>query len=147
VQIINIDTTSDVNRDAETGTAVDGLTHWAAGGGDSVDINAPPSPPFQFVAGGGNPIPGLAGNAVMVSDSLVTVPVIDTSTWPPATYPQVQIIGFVQLFLDPTAASPNGHIHTEVINMAGCGTGATGQPILGNGASPVTVRLIAPPAP
>jgi len=148
VQIINVDTTSTANRDAETGTAVNGLTHATFfGGADSVDINAPPSPPFQFVAGGDNPIQGLAGNAVMVSDSLVTVPVIDTSTWPPANYPQVQIIGFVQLFLSPTGAQApfSGHIHTEVINMAGCGTGASGQPILGNGASPVAVRLISPP--
>ena len=101
VQIINVDTTSTATRDAETGTAVNGLTHATANGwGDSVDTAAPPSPPFQFVAGLGNPIPGLAGNVMMVSDSLVTVPVIDTSTWPPATYPQVQIIGFVQLFLN-----------------------------------------------
>ena len=86
----------------------------------------------------------------MVSDSLVTVPVINvdstTTPWPLVGYPSVQIIGFVQLFLNPTgAASPaNGHIRTQVINLAGCGLNATGTPILGNGASPVTVRLISP---
>jgi hypothetical protein len=32
-----------------------------------------------------------------------------------------------------------------IINMAGCGTGSAAQPILGNGASPVAVRLISPP--
>ncbi len=146
VQIINVDTTSTATRDAETGTAVNGLTHATANGwGDSVDTAAPPSPPFQFVAGLGNPIPGLAGNAMMVSDSLVTVPVInaDNVNWPPTNYPQVQIIGFVQLFLNPLGnPSPgSGHIRTEVINLVGCGTGAAGQPILGNGASPVAVRL------
>jgi hypothetical protein len=150
VQIINVDTTSTATRDAETGTAVNGLTHATANGwGDSVDTAAPPSPPFQFVAGLGNPIPGLAGNAMMVSDSLVTVPVInaDNVNWPPTNYPQVQIIGFVQLFLNPLGnPSPgSGHIRTEVINLVGCGTGAAGQPILGNGASPVAVRLISPP--
>jgi hypothetical protein len=36
-------------------------------------------------------------------------------------------------------------IPVTIINMAGCGTGATGTPILGNGASPVAVRLISPP--
>jgi hypothetical protein len=36
-------------------------------------------------------------------------------------------------------------MNTRVINIAGCGTGASGQPILGNGASPVAVRLITPP--
>jgi hypothetical protein len=131
---------------------VNGLTHaTAAGQGDSVDT-ALTSPPFQFVAGSDNPIPSLAGNVTMVSDSLVTVPVIDTSTWPPATYPQVQIIGFVQLFLNPLGdpTPPSGHIRTEVINMVGCGTLAgtlnpTQTPIIGNGASPVAVRLISPP--
>ncbi len=152
-QIINIDTTGDANRDTETGAAVNGTTNASANGwADSVDtaVASPPSgnEPFQFVAGFGNPIPGLAGNTMMVSDSLVTVPVIDTSTWPPvtSTYPQVQIIGFVQLFLNAYGdPSPNGHIRTEVINLVGCGTGATGQPILGNGASPVAVRLISAP--
>lgn len=146
VQIINVDTTSDSTRDAETRPAVDGLTHATANNwGDSVDpfmANAP----FQFVAGLGNPIPGLAGNDMMVSNSLVTVPVIDTSTWPPATYPQVQIIGFLQLFLNPNGdpGPGSGHIRAKVINLVGCGTSASGQPILGNGASPVTVRLISP---
>ncbi|MGA7629412.1 MAG: pilus assembly protein TadG-related protein [Terriglobales bacterium] len=150
-QIINIDTTSDANRDTETGAAVNGMTHASANGwADSIDtaVASPPSgyEPFQFVAGLGNPIPGLAGNTVMVSDSLVTVPVIDTSTWPPATFPQVQIIGFVQLFLNPYGdPSTNGHIRTEVINLVGCGTAASGPPIVGNGASPVAVRLISPP--
>ncbi|MGA9306129.1 MAG: hypothetical protein WBW31_12075 [Candidatus Sulfotelmatobacter sp.] len=90
----------------------------------------------------------------MVSDSLVTVPVIDATptNWPPTltTYPQVQIIGFVQLFLNPDGRRVGGsnQIHTQVINLVGCGDGvgaATGTPIiLGNGASPVAVRLIAP---
>lgn len=142
-QIINIDTSS-VPTDAETATAVNVLIHAITGSGDSVDTSNPPNPPFEFVAGTGNPIPGLAGNVDMVSDSLVTVPVIDTSTWPPPTYPQVQIIGFVQLFLsyagNPVPAT--GHINTEVINLVGCGTSASGTPITGNGASPVSVRLI-----
>ena len=35
-------------------------------------------------------------------------------------------------------------MNTKIINMAGCGTGAMGTPILGNGASPVAVRLVSP---
>jgi len=88
----------------------------------------------------------------MVSDSLVTVPVIDISSPTFANnYPNVQIIGFVQLFLNPTGQKVNPGtklIHTEVINLVGCGAGVggvTGTPILGNGASPVAVRLISPP--
>jgi hypothetical protein len=139
--------------DIETAPAVNGLTHSTANEGDRVDLAATP-PPFQFLAGGDNPVV-LSGaiadlTPITVSDSLVTVPVIDTSTWPPASLASVQIIGFVQLFLNPNGVKtpitgPNiGHMRTTVINMVGCGTGATGQPILGNGASPVAVRLVSP---
>jgi Flp pilus assembly protein TadG len=161
---VTIDTNNYPNRDTETETAVNTLTHSAAAvnSGDSVDTAAGTMPPtgtepFQFRAGTDNPIVKsgalTSGTDVMLSDSLVTVPVIDTTTaWPPTAtvYPQVQIIGFVQLFLNPTGAqSFNGHIHTQVINLVGCGDGTGGVPqpppaILGNGASPVAVRLISP---
>jgi hypothetical protein len=157
--LVNVDTNAYGTRDTETGTAVNTLTHSTGGGGDKVDtaVATPPAgtEPFQFLAGAENPIVLSGAMAdrtdVMLSDSLVTVPVIDTTTvWPPAAYPQVQIIGFVQLFLNPTgaAAPASGHIHTQVINLVGCGDGAggaTGQAILGNGASAVAVRLISPP--
>jgi hypothetical protein len=154
---VHIDPAADGVRDTETRRAVDGLTHSTASDGDSVDTTTVPSPPFQFLAGSDNPVvlsgALAAGTDIMVSDSLVTVPVIDADNvnWPPAgfpSFPSVQIIGFVQLFLNPTgAAAPfNGQIHTQVINLVGCGTGiAATQPILGNGASPVAVRLISPP--
>jgi hypothetical protein len=81
---VNVDVTDvDPTRDTETGTAVNGLTHSTGTGGDSVDSAAVPSPPFQFLAGTENPIvlsgAMAAGTDVMVSDSLVIVPVIDTS--------------------------------------------------------------------
>src|ERR1019366_1500242 len=112
------------------------------------------SPPFEFVAGSDNPFV-LAGalpvySDAMVSDSLVTVPVFNSSATAPAS--PVQIIGFVQLFLNPEGfraplTGPNvGTVKTTVINMAGCATaGWNANPIVGNGASPVTVRLISPP--
>jgi Flp pilus assembly protein TadG len=161
---VNIDTTAYATRDAETRVAVNSLTHSTAAvnSGDSVDTTAgtlPPTgtEPFQFLAGTDNPIVKsgalASGTDVMLSDSLVTVPVIDTSApnWP-GTYPNnVQIIGFVQLFLNPTGAEvpPSNHIHTQVINLVGCGDGTGSVPaappaILGNGASPVAVRLISP---
>jgi Flp pilus assembly protein TadG len=149
---------TDANLDTETGTAVNVLTHSNGNGGDSVDINPPPPPtgtaPFEFLAGTDNPmvLSGAinSGTDIMVSDSLVTVPIIDSTTgpWPPASFPQVQIIGFVQLFLNPNgqAAQFNGHIRTQVVNLVGCGDGiggvSAGNPIIGNGASPVAVRLI-----
>jgi hypothetical protein len=142
----NIDLSDYPTRNAETAGAVNCLTHATTGGGDYVASPSPPNAPFQFVAGTDNPIPGLANSDVMVSDSLVTVPVFNSSTTGAPTNP-VQIIGFVQLFLNPigSAAPATGYIDTTVVNLAGCGTpgsGASGTAILGNGASPVAVRLI-----
>jgi hypothetical protein len=147
---VSVDQTPDGARDTETADPVNDMTHATTNKGDSVDTSVTPSPPFQFLAGDDNPVPGTKGNDVMVSDSLVTVPVInvDSASGLPPAYPTVQIIGFVQLFLNPNGtASPStgtgaGHIRTQVINLAGCGTVASGTPIFGNGASPVVVRLI-----
>jgi hypothetical protein len=143
------------NRGLDTANAVNCLTHSNTNEGDTVNPTAIAggqiSPPFEFIAGNSNPIPGLATNDEMVSDSLVTVPVFNNIATAP-TGP-VQIIGFVQLFLNPEgfraplAGLNVGTVKTTVINMAGCATGWTGTPIVGNGASPVTVRLISPPAP
>jgi hypothetical protein len=162
---VNVDTTAYPTRDTETRNAVNTLTHstFAVNSGDSVDTAAGTMPPtgtepFQFLAGSDNPIVKsgalTSGTDVMLSDSLVTVPVIDTTApnWP-GTYPNnVQIIGFVQLFLNPTGAEApaSGRIHTQVINLVGCGDGTGSVPaappaILGNGASPVAVRLVSPP--
>jgi hypothetical protein len=153
--IVHVDQAPDGNRDQEAADAVDALTHTSGNQGDSVDTTILPSPPFQFVAGRDNPVVqsgAMAGGTnIMVSDSLVTVPVIDAPSPTFANnYPNVQIIGFVQLFLSPTGHKVNpgtNNIHTQVINLVGCGAGVggvTGTPILGNGASPVAVRLISP---
>jgi len=145
----NIDTSNYATRRMETAHAVNCLTHTEANKGDQVDTAAAPSPPFQFLAGDDNPIPGLAGSDVTVSDSLVTVPVFDSNDTTSPISP-VTVIGFVQLFLSPDGnATPTvggnlGYVKTTVINMVGCGSGATGTQILGNGASPVAVRLISP---
>jgi len=143
-----IDIASNPTRNGETPDALNCLTHCLNSDGDAVASPGGPVPPFQFLAGNDNPIAGAAGHDVMVSDSLVTVPVINVTSPVPPTNP-VTIIGFVQFFLNPAGTvSPTngapGSMRTQIINMVGCGTGATGQPILGNGASPVAVRLISP---
>ena len=142
-----IDISSNPTRNAENGDAVNCLTHAQNSKGDQYDSTGGAGPPFQFIAGSDNPVPGLAGNDVMVSDSLVTVPVFDVANGAIPPNP-VAIIGFLQLFLNPlgTASPTNGAIgsmRTKVINLVGCGTNPMGaQTILGNGASPVAVRLI-----
>ena len=143
----NIDTGTDPTRNSETADAVNCLTHATANplDADQVDVTAAPSPPFQFLSGAKSPIALASGKDVMVSSSLVTVPVFDTASLVPPSN-TVTIIGFVQLFLNPdgTPTPATGAVNAIIINMAGCGTGATGKQILGNGASPVAVRLISP---
>jgi hypothetical protein len=151
---VNIDTSGTITG-TQTGHAVNCLAHTKNDKGDTVDTVFPPASPFEFIAGDDNPValitPGFSGKEVMTSDSLVTVPVFNSagSTVPPPT--SVQIIGFVQLFVSPDGVHTDnngptrGYMNTQIINMVGCGTGATGTPILGNGASPVAVRLISSP--
>jgi Putative Flp pilus-assembly TadE/G-like len=154
---VNIDTIPyGTTRDADTVAAAECLIHFVSAAGDSDSIDpAVIRPPLEFWGGNQNPIPGAVGQEVMVSDSLVTIPVIDYpgGTPPTVASPSVTVIGFLQVFLNPSAtstlpysnaSSPN-QIPATIINMAGCGINATGQPILGNGASPVAVRLISPP--
>ncbi|MGO9573087.1 MAG: pilus assembly protein TadG-related protein [Terriglobales bacterium] len=159
--LVQIDNADYGARETETADAVNCLAHATTGGGDTVTplpSPTPPTTPFEFVAGADNPIPGASGNDVMVSDSLVTVPVYDVGPPGPPPYPSppeppgtVTIVGFLQLFLSPNGAATantgpdDGRVNTMIINMAGCGTSAAGNPILGNGASPVAVRLISPP--
>ena len=143
----NIDISSNPTRNAETADAVTCLTHAQNNNGDKYDNAGGAGPPFQFIAGSDNPVPGIEGNNVMVSDSLVTVPVFDVASDPPAN--PVTIIGFLQLFLNPggnaTTDGADGSLRTKVINLVGCGKNPMGaQTILGNGASPVAVRLISP---
>ena len=153
---INIDTTSyGTTRDVDTVAAAACLIHYVTSPGDSDSIDpATTRPPFQFLGGNQNPVASAVNIEAMVSDYLVTIPVINNPPGTPAN-PSVTVIGFLQVFLNPSASStmpyaPAGpastnEISATIINMAGCGTGATGQPILGNGASPVAVRLISPP--
>ena len=145
---IKIDTNPSNSLDSDMVTAAQCLIHNANSYGDSDRlVGSPlPTPPFQFVAGSQNPVAAAQGQNVLVSDSLVTIPVFDSSgTFNPNS--PVTVIGFLQVFLDPAADSITGstQITATIINLAGCGTGATGTPIYGNGASPVAVRLITPP--
>ena len=148
----NIDTINyGAVRNSETTDAVNCLTHATStpGDADQVDFVATPSPPFQFLGGTDNPVAGVATKPVLVSSSLVTVPVFDVLHAPPPPFPSptnpVTIIGFVQLFLNPDGAEtppPAGNVNATVINMVGCGNTTVTPPILGNGASAVPVRLV-----
>ncbi len=151
--LVNIDVGAyGPTRDLDTVDAVKCLIHYnAPGDSDSIDLTATPVPPFEFLGGNLNPVAGAVGTDVLVSDSLVTIPVIN---YPPGTpFNPVQVIGFLQVFLNPQTGGAlppplpgPPQIPATIINMAGCGYSVTtAQPILGNGSSPVPVRLISPP--
>jgi hypothetical protein len=108
----------------------------------------PSSFPFQIYAGSSNPITSLQGNAVTASNSVVSLPIFDTTA--PSSIPNngsttaVTIVGFLQVFIN--AVDDLGNINVTVLNVSGCGNGSTGtlnSPVTGS--SPVPVRLITPP--
>ncbi len=146
-------------RDGDTMVAAECLIHSAGQpyDTDSIDYSTQYPPPFEFLAGNQNPVVALRGKKdILVSDSLVTIPVYDTPNLSAPVPPNsVQIIGFLQVFLnpyggpmsDPSLVPGPYQIPVTIVNQVGCGTDATTTtPIYGNGPSPVPVRLITPPA-
>jgi hypothetical protein len=161
---IRIDTAAYANRDSDTVAAVQCLIHYNTGAGDTDSIVGEPAlptlppatitPPFEFEAGGQNPLTTARGQDVLVSDSLVTIPVYDTGATSgnqPGPPPNpVTVIGFLQVFLNPQSnvlpypLAPT-QIPVTIINQIGCGIDSSGTPVYGNGPSAVPVRLITPP--
>lgn len=144
------------SRSSDTVEAVECLIHYngANGDTDSIDPTISPSPPFQFLGGNENPVANAIGKDILVSDSLVTIPVYDiTAPENGAPVNPVNIIGFLQVFLNPQSAilpintqGIQNQIPVTIVNMIGCGTSSSGPPVIqGNGGSPVAVRLITPP--
>jgi len=87
------------------------------------------------------------GSVISTSDSIITVPLFDVSSWQPATH-QVIIVGFLQLFVNypgPTLGdiAPRGDMNAYILNVSGCGSGlAPGSAVSGGGVSAIPVRLI-----
>ncbi|HWZ83397.1 MAG TPA: pilus assembly protein TadG-related protein [Terriglobales bacterium] len=151
-QQVNIDTGAYPTRQLDTAQAVNCMSHTLADKGDRVLDNPGLNPglPFRFVGGDDNPVAAAVAQDILVSDSLVTVPVFDSPNPVVPFNNPVTIIGFVQVFLNPDGVKaplvgPPFQIKTTIVNLAGCGAAAGGQPIIGNGASAIPVRLIANP--
>lgn len=154
---VHIQLNPDTTLDQYAGDAVNCLAHTSGGKGDTIASTSPPVP-FEFLAGSDNPLVQAGtlplGSATMVSDSLVTVPVFDSGSGAYA-FPSntVTVIGFLQLFLEPSGeavVSGTGYeIDSTIVNMVGCGINSnltqTAVPVYGNGATVVPVRLISPP--
>lgn len=98
--------------------------------------------PFQFLAGSSNPLVSgslASGSAITSSRSIVTVPLYDyTSAIASSGTTQVTIVGFLQVFVNYVDQYSN--VNVTVLNVAGCGTNATGTAVAGS--SPVPIRLI-----
>ncbi|MGA9557143.1 MAG: pilus assembly protein TadG-related protein [Terriglobales bacterium] len=150
---VNIDFVDDSSLNTQAAEAVNCLAHLSGGKGDTISSTMMPPTPFEFTAGDDNPLVQAGSltseKETMVSDSLVTVPVFDSTGTPSSP---VTVIGFVQLFLQPNGKAVSGFttpqygIRTKIINLVGCGTNSTGTPpVYGNGATAVPVRLISPP--
>lgn len=145
-------------------TAAECLIHaTSAGTGagqDSLDHVSWPAAPMKITAGSGPQF----GNLVSTSSSIVTIPIVDTASFP-LSGGTVTVVGFMQAFVDcvednlgtppnPPCAQPSGTTRTPgdisvtVLNVVGCGNTpgpSAGTPVVGgNGTSAIPVRLITP---
>jgi Flp pilus assembly protein TadG len=129
----------------DTGTAVQCLIHESAPGpGNGQDFLLTTSLPYQIQAGTANPTPGIAsGSAISSSTSVVSLPIYDGLLLAAGVQPPINIIGFLQVFINYVDA--NGNPNVTVLNVAGCGGGVIDGTASLTGTSPVPVRLITPP--
>lgn len=112
------------------------------------------SAPVTISGGNNNPNPLLQGvTSISRSDSIVTVPIYHQAAGPnlcPGGCTQTAtIVGFLQLGItqnvpngNPPGAAANGKVEGVIMNVAGCNSGAGGNPVSGGGVSPIPVRLI-----
>jgi len=82
------------------------------------------------------------GSLISTSDSIITVPLFDMTTWSPTTQ-QVTLVGFLQLFVNDVGGTGQTDMRATILNVIGCGDSLTaGSAISGGGASVIPVRLI-----
>jgi hypothetical protein len=119
----------------------------AASGQDLLqNVGLWPAVPFEFEAQSGPQ----NGNVVTTSSSIVTIPIIDPKTFQVDAPLGVTVIGFMQAFInqvqDGTGGTIPGDINVTVLNIAACSTTPNGaNPVVGQGTSPIPVRLITAP--
>jgi Flp pilus assembly protein TadG len=116
-------------------------TLGSASGQDLLNASAYP---YQITAGPLNAISGVRGNPITSSNSIVSLPIYDSSGGAltfTGNQANVTIVGFLQVFINQV--NTDGSLNVTVLNVAGCGNNATNAPIPGT--SPVPVRLVTPP--
>jgi Putative Flp pilus-assembly TadE/G-like len=112
-------------------------------GKDTLNYASPYIAPPQFVSGSGPQ----SGNRVTTSTSIVTVPIIDTTS--AINTNAVTVVGFLQAFVNGYFYDPSTNytdINITVLNIAGCSQTPNGaSPVIGgSGTSPIPVRLVSP---
>lgn len=121
-------------------------------GQDTLDKSAWPLGPVEIKAGSG----ALSGNLVSTSSSIVTIPIIDDTSFS-SVNSQVTVVGFLQAFIncvedgvhshcDQPGSARTGNINITVLNVVGCNSNPSSAPpaVGGNGTSTIPVRLITP---
>jgi hypothetical protein len=135
-----------VNPNHPGGAAANGgqcLIHEQGNTGQDL-IDTTTQSPILFIAGLNDPFVGAsiqAGDHILTSDSVVTIPLYDGLTVP-ASGGSVTVIGYLQVFI--TSVDNQGDISATVLNVSGCGTAPSGSPVQGS-ISSVPVRLIQAP--
>jgi Putative Flp pilus-assembly TadE/G-like len=142
------------NMVGPTEQGVDCLIHQTGNKNSPTGMDTLTPSSWTITAGSNNPY-GLTG-PISTSDSMVTIPLYDgTVLCPGSSCPStvnVNIIGFLQVFVRYEDGSNQGNVYAYVMNVSSCvggagsgspgGTGGTGGTISGGGASPIPVRLI-----
>ena len=111
----------------------------------SCGVAAASPTPTTIFAGANNRLVGDGvnpGDLISTSDSLVTIPVFDSSAAQIVAPGNVTVIGFVQAFIRSVDGAGNINIH--LVNISGCGSSVSGSPVQGDSISPVPVHLISP---
>lgn len=135
------------------------LIHQEANGsGQDLLQEAFSSTTFTITAGSNNPYYPAGATPIATSDSVVTVPLYNGTTLCPGnscpSTTTVDVVGFMQVFVQDVDNSAQGTVHVKVMNIVACdtsggggsggsggGSGGSGT-ISGGGASPIPVRLI-----
>ena len=116
--------------------------------GTGQDILNTSTTPFQITGGSNNPNPGLVGQTIAGSDSIITIALYDGHDLCPGSSCgfSITIVGFLQAFIHNVDPGAQGTVNATIINVAGCGGGGGGGggAVITTGGSLFPVRLVQP---
>lgn len=114
---------------------------------DCLDVSSG-NPPYIMRAGTKNPLKGstsnvsmASGDAISTSDSVITLAIYDPAGNTAPNTSSVQIIGFLQVFVNDAALTNGADMQVTVLNVTGCGNSPGPYAVVGSGPA-IPVRLI-----